>query len=142
MRDARRYPRITSRLPVAVCCDPDRTRQTLRTADISLGGVFVVGLGPVETGLPVQVQLGPEGESKLHLNSRVVHRRGDGVGVEFVDNSPATMELLGSLLLPAWDGDSLLEGVLTFSPWHRDHDLGCWMRLTSLVEDWQRLKRH
>jgi hypothetical protein len=66
---------------------------------------------------------------------------GSGAALEFVDNSPATLEVLEALLQPKWDGGSLLDGVLTIAPWFRQNDLAGWMRLTSIVSDWQRLTR-
>ena len=140
--DARQHRRIACRLPLDVRFGQDGNPRQCRTADIGLGGLFVTGLTPVLANTPVNVGLGPEGFGELRLNSRVAHVRPDGAGLAFVDNSPSTLEMLAALLEPVWDGGTLLDDVVRLAPWHDDRNLGCWMRLTSLVTEWQHLRRY
>ena len=87
----------------------------------------------------VQVELAPNSGAKLHLDGRITRTTSNGAGLQSVGNSPATMEVLQALLSPDWDGGYLLDGVVKIAPWYGDNNLAGWMRLTSIVSDWQRL---
>lgn len=139
MQDARHHQRITYRLPVDIFCGTRSDRPSYYTQDISLGGFFAVGVDCVREGDDVRVELGPRDGAKLHLGGRIARLAPNGVGLKFVGNSPATLEVLQALLAPDWDGGNLLDGVVRIAPWYRDNDLAGWMRLTSIVSDWQRL---
>lgn len=142
MRDARRHPRIAYRLAVDVFCGNETTRRQCHTQDIGIGGLFAIGGQCLEKGDDVQVELGPAGRGTLHLDGRVARVDVTGAGLEFVGNSAATIEVLKALIEPKWDGQNLLDGIVTIAPWYRQNDLAGWMRLTSLVSDWQRLTQH
>jgi hypothetical protein len=139
MQDARKHQRIRCHLPVDLFCGNQPKRLICRSQNICLGGMFAVGAQCMRVDDPVHVELAPESGSTLHLEGRVARTTTDGAGLEFVDNSPATMEVLGALLSPNWDGGFLLDGVIKIAPWYRDNDLAGWMRLTSIVSDWQHL---
>lgn len=140
--EARRFQRVSCRLPLEVCCGGADLHHSGRSRDISAGGLFAAGLGGLVPGSTAQVTLGPTASDRLHLTSRVSRTDSSGVALEFVDNSPASLEVLHALLDPVWDGGSLLEGIVRIAPWHEDDSLVNWMRLTSLVSDWQRLRYH
>ena len=141
MQDARRHPRTTFRLAVDLFSGTDATRRTCLTRDIGIGGLFAVGAQQyLEPDEPIQVAIGPDQGRALHLEGRVARVNGRGAGIEFVGNSPATMEVFATLLTPKWDGKGLLDGVLMAAPWQHDHDLADWMRLTSLVSEWQHMQ--
>ena len=104
MQDARKHQRILCRLPVNLFCDSDMTRLGCRTQDIGLGGMFAIGAQCLSVDDPIRVELAPDSGSRLHLDGRIIRITTDGAGLQFVDNSPATMEVLQALLLPDWDG--------------------------------------
>ncbi|MCB1774152.1 MAG: PilZ domain-containing protein [Gammaproteobacteria bacterium] len=142
MREARRHPRIGYRLAVDVFCGNETTRRQCHTQDIGLGGLFAVGGQCLQREDEVQVELGPPGPGTLHLTGRVARVNANGAGVQFVGNSAATIEVLTALIEPKWDGQNLLDGIISIAPWYRQNDLAGWMRLTSLVSDWQKLTQH
>lgn len=142
MQDARKHERISCRLPVNVFCDADMRRLGCRTEDIGLGGLFANGAQCLRIDQPVSVELAPNSGARLHIEGRIVRTTTDGAGLQFVDNSPATLEVLQALLTPDWDGGHVLDGVIKIAPWYGDGDLASWMRLTSIVSDWQHLKNH
>jgi hypothetical protein len=140
MQDARRHPRIAYRLAVEVYCDNKAKRQRCYTRDFGIGGLFAVGGECLRTDDEVSVELGPSRQGALHVEGRIARVSTEGAGVEFAGNSPATIEILQALLQPDWEGGNLLDGVITIAPWYqRGDDLAGWMRLTSIVSDWQRL---
>lgn len=142
MQDARRHPRIAYRLAVDVYCDSEAKRQRCFTRDLGIGGLFAVGSECLRPDDPISVELAPAGRGALHVEGRIARVTSEGAGVAFSGNSPATIEVLQALLEPEWDGGSLLDGVITIAPWYqRSDDLAGWMRLTSIVSDWQRLTR-
>jgi hypothetical protein len=140
MGDARRYARITCQLPVDISWSAEPRPHRCRTANISLGGMLAVGTASVLPDMAVEIGIGPRGIGQLYLNSRVAHVDGHGIGLAFVDNSPSELELLETLLAPVWDGTPLLDNVIRLAPWHEHDNLACWMRLTSLVAEWRKLK--
>ena len=139
MQDARHHQRIAYHLPVDIYCGPQEERRECKTRDIGLGGFFAVGATCVRENDKVHVELGPNDGDKLHLSGRVARISHGGAGLQFVGNSPATLEVLRALLVPDWDGGNLLDGVVKIAPWYRENDLAGWMRLTSIVSDWRRL---
>lgn len=141
MQEARNNQRVAFRLPVNLFKPSDTRAQACYSRDIGYGGIFAVGAGSCAEGEPLRIAIGPGNSDALHLDGRVVRTCSNGAGCEFVGNSPANMEVLQALLSPTWDGESLLEGVVKFAPWYRDNNLAGWMRLTSMVSDWQRLTR-
>lgn len=141
MRDVRRHPRIAYRLAVDLFCNEDPGGRQCHTRDIGLGGMFAEGGDCLKRNEAVRLELGPTGRGRLHLGARVNRVSTSGAALEFVDNSPATLEVLDALLQPKWDGGNLLDGVITIAPWYRQTDLAGWMRLTSIVSDWQRLTK-
>jgi hypothetical protein len=141
MRDVRRHARIAYRLAVDLFCSEDPGGRQCHTRDIGLGGMFAIGGECLRRDEAVWLELGPPGRGRLHLGARVSRVTPSGAALELIDNSPATLEVLEALLQPKWDGGSLLDGVVTIAPWFRQNDLAGWMRLTSIVSDWQRLTR-
>ena len=142
MQDARKHQRISCRLPVDLFCGNETKRLNCRTQDIGLGGMFAVGAQCLTGGDPVRVELAPDSGSLLHLDGRIIRTTTEGAGLQFVGNSPATIEVLQALLSPDWNGGLLLDGVIKIAPWYGDDNLAGWMRLTSIVSDWQRLTHH
>ena len=139
MEDVRRTQRVKHRLAVDLYCGHDAKLRHTHTYDIGLSGMFAVGVLCVRPGDEVRVSLGHKEAGALQLGARVSRVSLDGAGLEFVGNSPMAIELLRELLTPDWDGHDLLEGVMKIAPWYRGKDLAGWMRLTSMVSDWQRL---
>jgi hypothetical protein len=141
MREARQHPRIPFRFAVELFGAADRQPEHCISSNISRGGMFVDGTVRLHEEEPLRVVLGADRSEQLHLDAWVVRTNASGLACEFVGNSPATMEVLEALLAPTWDGENLLDGVMRFAPWHQDQELAGWMRLTSLVSDWQRLRQ-
>jgi hypothetical protein len=141
MREARQHPRIPFRFAVELFGAADRQPEHCISSNISLGGMFADGMASFFKGEPVRVVLGADRSERLHLDARVARTNASGLACEFVGNSPASMEVLEALLTPTWDGENLLDGVMRFAPWQQDQELAGWMRLTSLVSDWQRLRQ-
>ena len=141
MQDARKHQRITCRLPVDLVCGKDLERLTCHTQDICIEGLFAAGAQCMRQEDDVRIQLGPSHGEKLHLDGRIARVNATGAGLEFVGNSPATMEVLKALLSPEWEGGLLLDGVVKIAPWYRETNLSGWMRLTSIVSDWNQLTR-
>lgn len=141
MHDARQHQRIGFRLPVDLYCGEDDTRRVCFTRDIGLGGLFADGLRCLAPGDPVHIAISPGEHGRLDLDSKVTRVNDEGAALKFIDNSPASMEVLQALLTPDWSGGHLLDGVLRIAPWYRDSDLAGWMRLTSIVSDWNRPTR-
>ena len=141
MLEARSHHRVNFRLPVSLFKQSAAEAQACFSHDIAYGGLFAEGARAFALGEPVHVVIAPDTGDPLHLDGRVARRCSNGVGCQFVGNSPASMEVLEALLSPTWDGENLLDGVVRFAPWYRESDLAGWMRLTSMVSDWQRLTR-
>ena len=141
MDESRYHPRTAFRFALNLFRSNDRQSVTCVSHDICRGGLFAAGVHGFRENEPVRVVIGPDRADALHLNARVVRTENHGLACEFVDNSPASLEVLDALLTPTWDGENLLDGVMRFAPWGRHDDLAGWMRLTSLVSDWQRLGR-
>lgn len=139
MPEARNHHRVNFRLPVNLFKQSATESQVCLSRDIGYGGLYAEGAQAFEQGESLRLVIAPDSGDALHLDGRVVRRSSSGIGCEFVGNSPASMEVLQALLSPTWDGENLLDGVVSFAPWYRDNDLAGWMRLTSLVSDWQRL---
>ena len=139
MQDARKHQRTSCRLPVDLFCGADQRRLNCHTRNICLGGLFAEGAQCMQVGDRVRVELAPNSGARLQLDGRIARTTGDGAALRFVDNSPATMEILEALLSPDWQGGHLLDGVIKTAPWYGDNDLAGWMRLTSIVSDWRRL---
>lgn len=140
MLDSQRQRRLPFRLGVNLFSDSDRRPQHCYSRDIGYDGLFAVGARHLKHDDPVRIVVEVGDGEGLHLDARVIRVEGDGVDCEFAGNSPATLEVLDALLSPKWDGQNLLEGVITFAPWYHDTNLASWMRLTSLVSDWRRLQ--
>ncbi|MDJ0740994.1 MAG: PilZ domain-containing protein [Gammaproteobacteria bacterium] len=138
MQDARNHQRIVCRLPVDLVCGDDMNRLTCYTQDIGVGGMFANGAQCMRPADRMRIELGPSHGEKLHLSGKIARVTSTGAALQFVGNSPATIEVLQALLSPAWDGGSLLDGVVRIAPWYHDSNLVGWMRLTSIVSDWQK----
>lgn len=139
MQDARKHQRIRCRLPVDLFCGNESKRLSCRSQNICLGGMFAAGAECMRVDDKVHVELAPESGAQVHLEARVARTTTEGAGLQFVGNSPATIEVLEALLSPNWDGGFLLDGVIKIAPWYGDSNFAGWMRLTSIVSDWQRL---
>jgi hypothetical protein len=140
MQEARQNQRISYQMMVEVFDDhSDRPPRNLRTRDVGLGGVYLVGAGDMAPGSNVHVAIADHGDGGLHLEGRVVRTGHDGAALQFEGNSAASMEVLSTLLAPKWDGENLLDGVVSMAPWDGSTQLAGWLRLTSLVSDWRRL---
>ena len=138
--DRRCHQRIAYHLAVDVLCDrPNGRWRRSTTRDIGIGGAYAGGGLCLKPGEPIRVTLGRRNEGALQLRGRVARIDSGGAGLHFVDNSPGVVEMLTELLTPDWDGHDLLEGVMKIAPWYLGDDLAGWMRLASLVADWQRL---
>ena len=141
MQDSRRYPRLAFRSVLHLFRPTDRHPYECVSHDIGFGGLCAQGACGYRVGEPLSVVIGADQADGLHLDARVVRSDSRGIACEFVGNSPASLEVLEALLMPTWDGERLLDGVVRFAPWGHHDDLAGWMRLTSLVSDWQRLNR-
>lgn len=139
MQEARNHQRIAFRMAVDLFRPQDANPQRCHTRDIAYGGLFAVGARDMAPGQTVRLAVGSDNGGGLHLDGRVVRVGGNGAGFQFVGNSPASLEVLRTMLTPNWDGENLLEGVVRMAPWYRESNLAGWMRLTSLVSDWHRL---
>ena len=111
MQDARKHPRIRCRLPVDLFCGNESKRLNCRSQDLCLGGMFAAGAECMRVDDQVHVELAPESGAQVHLEARVARTTTEGAGLQFVDNSPPSVEVLGALLTPTWDGENLLDGV-------------------------------
>jgi hypothetical protein len=138
MVDARRHPRMALRLPVDLYRGEKPDRGQCQTRDIGMGGLFAEGCKANAVGERLRIAIGGPSGSPLHLDARVVRIVPDGVGVEFVDNSPATLEVLRALLEPAWEGFDVIRDVAGTGEWRGSGDASGWMRLTSVVSDMRR----
>jgi hypothetical protein len=139
MQDVRQHPRAAYRLAVDLYCGEDETWHHCHTANIGRGGLFAIGVLCLRPGDNVRVSLGRRQRGALQLHSQVARVSQVGAGLAFGGNGQAKMEMLAELLSPDWDGENLLEGVIKIGPWYRDEDLAGWMRMTSMLSDWQRL---
>ncbi|MCB1802967.1 MAG: PilZ domain-containing protein [Gammaproteobacteria bacterium] len=139
MQEARNHQRITYRLGVDLFREADNQPQHCETRDIGFGGLYAIGANGLAADQEVRLAIGREKGGGLHLDAHVVRIGHDGAAFEFSGNSPASLEVLHTLLTPSWDGRNLLDGVVQMAPWYREDDLAGWMRLTSLVSDWHRL---
>ena len=137
MPEASHHPRIPFRLTVDLFRPTDTAPQHCLTRDIGFGGLYALGAQNLTPDQSVRVAIGTGGG--LHLDGRITRIGSDGAACEFVGNSPASLEVLSTLLTPNWDGENLLEGIVAMAPWYRENNLAGWMRLTSLVTDWHRL---
>lgn len=131
------FPRIRLKL----IKDGQTNTQLCWAQDVGLEHLFAAGAHALVEGEKVHLEINPGSRSGLHLNARVSSASADGAICQFEDNSAVSLEVLAALLTPTWDGDHLLDGVIKLAPWHPNEDLASWMRLTSLVSDWQRLAR-
>ena len=142
MQEVRRHPRMACRLAVDLCIWPEETPCQCRTLDIGLGGLFLTGAPSLRPEQPLSVTFGRrERESEqLQMNARIVRVTAEGAGCAFAEHGQQTMLMLKALLTPDWDGKNLLDGVMKIAPWYHGTDLAAWMRLTSIVSDWHRLR--
>lgn len=141
MLESRPHQRLPFRLALNLFTDSERHPQQCVSRDIGYDGLFAMGARNLKPNDSVRLSVEVGHGESLHLDGRVSQVAVDGVECEFAGNSPATLEVLDALLSPKWDGRNLLEGVMTFAPWYHDTNLASWMRLTSLVTDWQRLRQ-
>ena len=109
--------------------------------DVGMERLFAAGANVLREGEKVHLEINPGSQGGLHLNARIVSSSVDGAVCEFEGNSAGSLDVLAALLSPTWNGDHLLDGVIKLAPWHSNDGLASWMRLTSLVSDWQRLAR-
>jgi hypothetical protein len=137
MTDAREHPRFGCRLPVDVFAESETGRCRCEIRDVSYSGLFAVGTGNLRPGEKVRLAIGPRESGALHLDAVVSRVTPSGVAFAFEGNSPATLEVLDTLLNPHWDGVDLLQGVITAGTRYGSRDLAGWMRLTSLVSEWR-----
>lgn len=136
--DRRRLP---FRLGLILFSETDQHPQHCFSRDIGYDGLFAEGTQNLKEGDALRIVIDIGNGEGLHLDGRVSHITSDGAECEFAGNSPATLEVLDALLSPKWDGKNLLDGVITFAPWYHNTNLASWMRLTSLVSDWQHLRQ-
>lgn len=139
MQEARKHPRVDYRLAVDLYCADDGTQHHCYTQNIGLGGMYALGLLGVRPGASARVSFGREDQGALQILGLVTRVGADGAGLAFSGNVPTAINTLDELLQPDWDGENLLEGVMRIAPWYRNNDLAGWMRLTTMVSDWQRL---
>ena len=139
MGERRADARVAYRRNVDVFCVSRASSRRCQISNLSIGGMFACGVGWMPPGESLRVTLNPLDRVALVLNARVVHHGADGVGIAFEHAHAERQMLLGDMLTPKWNGDSLLDAVVSMAPWYRQTDLVGWMRLTSLVADWQRL---
>lgn len=141
MHESQQATHTFPQLKLKLAREGESTVQNCWAQDIGTETLFAAGAFALREGDQVHLEINPSGRSGLHLNARVVALASDGAVCEYEGNSPASLEVLGALLSPTWDGESLLDGVLKFAPWGPREDLASWMRLTSLVSDWHRVTR-
>ena len=139
MQDNRQHPRAAYRLAVDLYCGQDEEWHHCHTSNIGLGGLFAIGVSCLRPGDHVRVSLGRRQRGALQLDSQVARVSQVGAGLAFGGNGQTKMEMLAQLLSPDWDGENLLEGMIKIGPWYRDEDLAGWMRMMSMLSDWQRL---
>jgi len=139
MREARVYQRVAYRMPVDLYCGTEQKHRHCQTVDIGLGGLFAAGVLCVRPEDPVRIMLSRPDLGALQLDSRVARVTMAGAGLEFIKGAAAEFERLREFLTPNWDGENLLEGVVRIAPWYQSSGLAGWMRLTTLVSDWQNL---
>lgn len=135
MKDAREQSRLAVCLPLDLYRGDEATRGRCHTRDIGMGGLFAAGCKASTVGERLRVAIGGPNGSALHLNAEVVRIEPDGVALAFVDNSPATLEVLRALLQPAWDDRDVLGDVVHAGRWQGANDPGGWTRLTSIVAE-------
>lgn len=140
MTDARKHPRFGCRLPVDIFAESESGRCRCTIRDVSYSGLFATGTSNLRPGDRGRLAVGPHESGALHLDAKVARVTSDGVAFEFEGNSPATMEVLDTLINPYWDGVDLLQGVITAGTRYGSRDLAGWMRLTSLVSEWRHTK--
>jgi hypothetical protein len=141
MQEARNNPRVAFRLPLDLYRGTETAPQRCQSNNICLGGIFANGARTLRENTDVRVVIDPDSHTGLHLDAQVRRVSASGVACQFVSNSAATLEVLAALLTPTWDGENLLDGVTRFAPWNQADDLAGWLRLTSMVSDWNRLTR-
>ncbi|KRT56667.1 PilZ domain-containing protein [endosymbiont of Ridgeia piscesae] len=137
--DARAAPRSPLKVAVNLFCEQRASQRHCVTHDISTGGFFAVGVLCLRPGDRLKVALGEMERGALSLNCRVIRVSMEGAGLKFEDNSALQMEALSEIILPNWDGKSLLEGQLRIAPWYPHEGLSGWLRLMSLLNSWHLL---
>jgi hypothetical protein len=136
--EARAHPRAKCRLTVDLYCPERKQQRKCRVSDISLGGMYVVGLPCFRLGQEVHATFGQAEAGALSLICRVARIALDGAGLEFKAASPAQLDQLRSILYPQWRGGDLLQGVLILSHWVDANQFSDWLRLLTLLEHWQK----
>lgn len=139
MQEVRKYPRVAYRLAVDLYPGAASEAFHCHTLNIGLGGLFAEGVAGVRTGDNLKVALDRHEQAALELDGQVTRVTATGAGLAFYGNGPAALATLRELIEPDWDGHDLLEGVMKVGPRYEGSGLADWMRLTSLLSDWQRL---
>ncbi len=140
MHDARKDERIVYRRAIDLYSRTEGERRHGHSLNISCGGLFATGRFCVHNGDSVGVEWTVQLDERFVVCGQVVRASPEWAAVTFVGNDTTTIDQLREILRPNWNGGYLLDGVVQMAPWYHDSDLASWMRLTTIVADWQRLK--
>lgn len=140
MRDARRHERIVYRRAIDLYCRTEQERRHGHSLNISCGGLFASGSFALSEGDTVCVEWTIQLDEPFSILGKVVRNTPQGMALSFSGNDAPTIDKLGEIIRPSWNGGFLLDGVVHMAPWYHDSDLASWMRLTTIMADWHRLK--
>jgi len=134
--DARLHQRVKLSIPVSLYSRERHGILQRRSANISLGGLFVSGspCGCCGSCLEVMVDIiGMKDVATQALIGEVVRLTSSGFALRFRNPVESQRRMLERLLWPRWDGANLFEGMLLLTMREEVTDLASWMRLTSLL---------
>ena len=134
--DSRRHPRSLLKASVRLVCPARGISKVHRSRDISMGGMFVVGTCLAHPGAELRIEMlgdDPEGPVLASVEAVVERVCMDGFGVSFRNAGRQFGESVAEQLLPRWNGEHLLDGVMILSRYMDAADLPQLMSLTSFA---------
>ena len=139
MGERRREARVAYQHYVDVYCNGQSLPRRCWISNLSLGGLYANNAAWVRPGQTLRIALGRPERHDLVIEGTVIHQNSNGdTGIAFDVAHPEQQARLRAVLVPGWDGENLLDGIVEMAPWCRHADLVGWMRLTALVMGWQR----
>jgi len=125
------------RIPVKMHVPGHGTAGTYSTVEIGADTLLIEGAPNLRSGQVVELIFAPQSRHPVAVACVVVTHADSKLLVSLGDLQRELQERLDQVIWPAWDGASLIDGLILLAGRYGDATLGDWLRLTNLLTDIQ-----
>lgn len=129
--------RVHRRIPVGLRLTGSETAETYSTDEIGDDTLSIEGAPNLRPGQVVELTFEAHNGHNVMINCVAVAHSGSKLLVYFGDLQHEMRERLEQAIWPAWDGSSLLDGLILLAGRYGDATLKDWLRLTNLLAGMQ-----